>query len=275
MRDDLLIGLLYAAVGALMTALAAQYAGPQFWEVIEWGAVALILGCVASLWLSHSHRTTGRPFLGPALSINLGICLVVAGFVWHFSFDSQHSSAQKATFPEQPSLVTLFMTDFVMKFTGAITNWQTAVKIPEKDFQTEIFLNLCYDYNTNTKFVVAFVPNSPFVREISIYIRDHIDDFFQRDKAEMNFGLRGQGETNINRIGDMQFSGRVFLYYPGAVTIEELADVVKIFREKNDSVQVRGDDYAIGVWTNFRTGLAPPPKQFFQIRGNEIVPVTN
>jgi hypothetical protein len=84
MRDAFLIGALYLALGVVVTALAGLYAGPRFWEALLWGGIALATGCVASLCLSYSHQATGRPFLGPALAINLGLCLVIIGFVWHF-----------------------------------------------------------------------------------------------------------------------------------------------------------------------------------------------
>jgi len=85
MRDAILIGLLYAAVGTLMGVLTYRHAGPLFLDVVEWGSVALIFGCLASLWLSYSHQTTGRPFLLPAVCINLGLCLITVGYILHIS----------------------------------------------------------------------------------------------------------------------------------------------------------------------------------------------
>lgn len=40
---------------------------------------------VATLMLFVSSQTSGRPFVLPASAINLGICLVVIGLVFHFS----------------------------------------------------------------------------------------------------------------------------------------------------------------------------------------------
>jgi hypothetical protein len=100
MREGLLIGLLYAAVGGLVTALAAQYAGPRFWVILEWSMVALILGCIASLVLLHSHQTTGRPFWMPAILINLGLCLITGGFVWHYSTGAISVSRPLANFTD-------------------------------------------------------------------------------------------------------------------------------------------------------------------------------
>jgi hypothetical protein len=87
-RDAFIIGLFYAAMAALMAALAAKYAGPLFWEIVQWGAITLMVGCAASMWLSYSHQSTGKPFLWPALCINLGLCAITAGFLWHYSAGS-------------------------------------------------------------------------------------------------------------------------------------------------------------------------------------------
>jgi hypothetical protein len=86
MRDAILIGALYAALGAIVAALAVKYAAPSaLWDIMLWGGVALAIGCVASLWFSASHQATGRPFLLPSACISLGLCLIAFGFVWHAS----------------------------------------------------------------------------------------------------------------------------------------------------------------------------------------------
>jgi hypothetical protein len=86
MRDAILIGALYAALGAIVAALAVKYAAPSaLWDIMLWGGVALAIGCVASLWFSASHQATGRPFLLPSACITLGLCLIAFGFVWHAS----------------------------------------------------------------------------------------------------------------------------------------------------------------------------------------------
>jgi hypothetical protein len=49
MRDALVIGALYAAVGAIVAALAVKYAEPSsLWDIILWGGVAMAPGNIAS-----------------------------------------------------------------------------------------------------------------------------------------------------------------------------------------------------------------------------------
>ena len=96
MRDALIIGALYAALGAVVAALAVKFAAPSpyplrrtfrttLWDIVLWGGVALALGCIASLWLSLHIKDWA--FLLPAACISLGLCLIAFGYIWHFSKD--------------------------------------------------------------------------------------------------------------------------------------------------------------------------------------------
>lgn len=134
-------------------------------------------------------------------------------------------------------------------------------------------MNLYYDYGAHTKFSAVFVPNSPQLRNIGNYIADNIQGFFDKDAKEKNFGLRSQGETTIDRIADFRFSRRIYLYYPGPLSVEELADVSKIFKDKGFFLQIRGDDWAAGEWQNFKSGAAPLPPALFDIKDGEIIQV--
>ncbi len=96
MREAIIIGtilgLFFFMATAAMTAIAVKYATPSvLWDVIFWGGIAGMIMSVATLALFVSSQMSGRPFVIPSALIDLGICLAVAGFVWHFS-----SSHQKA-----------------------------------------------------------------------------------------------------------------------------------------------------------------------------------
>jgi hypothetical protein len=82
------IGLLFCAVGAVMTALAIKYATPGLlWDVILYGGVALIFVSISTLALYVSSQLTGKDFYMPAILVDLGICFIVGGLVWHYSTD--------------------------------------------------------------------------------------------------------------------------------------------------------------------------------------------
>lgn len=137
MREAVIVGLIigtfFAGVGAVVAALAIKNATPSIlWDIILWSGVAATLCSAATMALvlsaDYSH---GRPLLIPAAVINLGICLIVSGLVWHFSETTSPNRALTArNLPQQPSLVTAFMTDFHMKFTGMMANWDTDLLFP-------------------------------------------------------------------------------------------------------------------------------------------------
>jgi len=80
------IGLFFCAVGAIVAALAIKYAAASIlWDFILGGGIALALASVATLAFYVSSQLTGRPFLMAALLVNIGICFIVGGIVWHYS----------------------------------------------------------------------------------------------------------------------------------------------------------------------------------------------
>jgi hypothetical protein len=88
MRDAIIVGFIigafFAAIGAIVAALAIKNATPSLlWDLVLWGGVAMLLCSVATLALYISSLNSGRLLLWPALLINTGLCLIVGGFVWH------------------------------------------------------------------------------------------------------------------------------------------------------------------------------------------------
>lgn len=90
MRAEILIALVVGAIfffaSAIVTALAIKYAtSSRLWDVVLIAGIAGMIGSVVTLALFVNSQNKGLPILWPALLINLGICLVIAGSVWHFS----------------------------------------------------------------------------------------------------------------------------------------------------------------------------------------------
>src|SRR5215813_11036280 len=116
MRETIIIGLILGAVttaaAAIMTALAIKNATPSLlWDIVLWGSVAVFIGGLATLALYVSSQKYGRPLLGPAIFINLGICLLVFGFVWHFT----PREPQKSEAPDK-STASISQLDVTLKF---------------------------------------------------------------------------------------------------------------------------------------------------------------
>jgi hypothetical protein len=90
MRESIVIGatlgLLFAAVGAIVAALAVKYATPSvLWDVVLGGGIALSLISLATLALYVSSQFYGYPLVVPSLLVDFAICLFVAGVIYHLS----------------------------------------------------------------------------------------------------------------------------------------------------------------------------------------------
>lgn len=82
----IIVGTLTTAVGAIVTALAILYATQSFlWYLILLAAVVTTICSIATLLLFIWAQRSKRPFLWPALLINLAICLIAGGFIWQFN----------------------------------------------------------------------------------------------------------------------------------------------------------------------------------------------
>lgn len=99
MREAIIIGVaigaFFFAGGGILTALAIKYATSSvLWDFVLWTGTSLMIASVATLALYVSSQLTGRAFLIPALLIDLGICSIAGGLVWHFSETHEASTGE-------------------------------------------------------------------------------------------------------------------------------------------------------------------------------------
>lgn len=58
-------------------------------------------------------------------------------------------------------------------------------------------------------------------------------------KIELGGGYKGEMTT----LKELVFSGRVFLYHEGFLSIPQKADLIRVYKAKNYDVQFRGPEY--------------------------------
>jgi len=89
---EIIIAVILAIIGiaatVMLTALEKViHLSPLAWNVLFLvSSFAMVLAVVNFVCLIIFTRLPSRKKVTPALLINIGTCLVVAGFVWHFSF---------------------------------------------------------------------------------------------------------------------------------------------------------------------------------------------
>lgn len=164
-----------------------------------------------------------------------------------------------------PTLSDLFKRDFpnTMKATDDLQ-----LKRQMDDSIVHIKRQVYLDFSAKAQFVGFYVPSSdPFSDEtfkickaLVDAVQPAIEELAKR--VEIRGGYKGEDTT----VKDLTFSGRVFLYHEGFLSIPQKADLINSYKAKNYDVQFRGIDYLqdqlIG-WHHQhdpKPGAAAPPK---------------
>jgi hypothetical protein len=246
MREAIIIGavvgLFFFACGAAVSALAIKYStNSLLWDFVLWGGVAIMLGSITTLGLYISSQLRGRAFMGPALLINLGICLIVFGAVWHFTpTDAKNDQASV------PSLEGLFKSDF-----GLMSmNRQASIKVedPAKSFEAnvDVPIKIFRDFSSNTEFVSAFVPFFVDARMDGMVepVIDHLKSLIKQWLQESKQVRVGMGTpSGIARSDDLVFSGRVFVYTMNLLDAVQIGRLTESYRKDNMFLEFRGAQY--------------------------------
>lgn len=252
--------------------------GAVFWSSFGVTIFLLILAAVIAI---RGERAAEREGAKKRMIPLVGMILFGIGFIgcasWYFwPIDTKNGNA-RAHVAQPPSLLTLFMTDFRSHITGTKTNYTTNIEIEEHGVvrNVPIYSNLFYDFTTRTKFIAIYIEPSPDFPDLSKFLPEAIPGFFEQDEREHGGDFMGQGDSTAERRKELPFSGRVYLYYPAILDIQQLADLTKVFRDKNMVLQIRGPEYALAVWQNIESGgiAAPTPhlKYAIMLQGQFVI----
>ncbi|MDQ2861716.1 MAG: hypothetical protein M3T55_13560, partial [Pseudomonadota bacterium] len=73
----------------------------------------------------------------------------------------------------------------------------------------------------------------------------------------------------------LPFSGKIYIYYCDPLSIEEMANITKLFREQGAENELRGLSYRSVVNDNIKRGLTARPQQFVMSGKNLPVALPN
>jgi hypothetical protein len=114
----------------------------------------------------------------------------------------------------------------------------TKITIYEQEYQ---------DYQGKSKFIGYYIPLSPYSYKIcealSTFYKTTMDDF--DSIAEIRFGR--STESTVTSASELAFTGRVYIYYEGIITLQELAALERLYQSKGVSVVLRGPAYLNSV----------------------------
>jgi len=96
-----------------------------------------------------------------------------------------------------------------------------------------------WDFSARAAFVGFFIPSDPDTCEVCAYISDHV-----KWPLEMAAGVPRGGRTGERTESkDLVFTGRVFLYHESILTLQQRAELDKLYRGKGLEVHFRDHDY--------------------------------
>jgi hypothetical protein len=169
----LAIGATFGLGVALMTLAVPDYlANFQPWVTYSlfWGGLAIMVIMIADAVLLYAWWDREEANLGPALLINLGLCLVAVGFMWHYAppTATKGASGSEMTGPQHGPASGAEVASARLTFDGAFEEVSHSAKIKSVTIR-KIGFGLASE---TFKFQVAFSSNyGPFT--VAMEARDY------------------------------------------------------------------------------------------------------
>ena len=102
---------------------------------------------------------------------------------------------------------------------------------------------LIWDFDGKTEFIAVFIPRTTdaFIaaKGIALGYQNIIDQLNERIRASVS----APGESAKTDSTDLTFSGRVFIYYEGELSLQQMAALEQMFIERKMAVEFRGQSY--------------------------------
>ncbi len=157
---------------------------------------------------------------------------------------TQHQPPKTRSIEKPPTLSDLFKQDFAntLKATDDLTLTREA-----DGALIHIKRQVYMDFDAKTGFVGFYISSTDQFSDETFRICKTLVDAVQPAILDLTVrktqswgGYRDQGNTSK----ELVFSGRVFLYHDGLLSITQKADLIERYKAKNYDVQFRGLDYA-------------------------------
>jgi hypothetical protein len=220
--------------------------------------------------LKHSGEPYERPrikrgwlsrYMLPSIAV-----LLIAAYYFHpdirFRTNTKQRVVNAATkvpastalefYPTPLTLRELFDTDFdVFSVTTDNTLTSGSNAHHSLHFSTRTF----FDFNSNSIFIAVYIPFNSNAYMTSSILAHKVQHLLDLVEQQIQVGAETPGETAATWSQNMRFSGRVFVYYEGILSLKQLADLESQFEQNGESVEFRGQDYLALHWNEQRRVL--------------------
>jgi hypothetical protein len=112
------------------------------------------------------------------------------------------------------------------------------IEVEEKNRTVQLNVQRVLNFESNADFFAVYVPGSSLSFNILVHIAEDWDNFMEwfRDVT-----ITRQEMGDVNRFGgeDLRFSNLIYFYSENIFSIEEMADLRRMFKEKGITVQFK------------------------------------
>jgi hypothetical protein len=220
--------------------LAAISVGGDMFYVVPLLIAATVVSCIAIATeptLSATRKTIGS-VAAPVVFVALGIAI-------YYHAHSGQASPSVATVSTKPKTVLeLFKTDFPNLMKNRVETTATHPDGTTDVIQSQIY----FDIQAKSEFYSFYIPITPraygIMAGLAATYKKPISDL----KKGLTVVARDPADSSATSIGDLTFSGRIYLYFDQEFSVEQLGSLEALYKQQNISVQFRGTPYAMTRW---------------------------
>ena len=105
-----------------------------------------------------------------------------------------------------------------------------------------------YDFPKQAKFISLFVPDCDTTFGDCKFLTEYIHEFLEKVEKDVSTSELSPGDSDPIESKDVRFTGRVYIYHEGNLTVSEKGKLSDFYKERGMSVQLRGTDFAVAKW---------------------------
>ena len=142
------------------------------------------------------------------------------------------------TIPDKITLRWLFTENFP-QYWIPIIDTRIVTGGTESKIESALFL----DYPGRSRFVGFYLPSNVSAYEICKILPDAVDSVIEHFVSTHSFQANGIIDKSETSVTDLASTGRVYVYYAGALNLQQAAEVDALFSKKHLGLILRGDDW--------------------------------
>ncbi len=228
--------------------------------------VAWVVGVVSVVARESVHERSRWVKIRAGSAAGLALAVLLAGVGWYETekspketapFEtaglslmpkgatSTHSAPKNQNGKTPKTLSDLYESDFPnsMRLSKTIT-----ILFKKQNQTFDIIAKEYVDFDANNKYLGFLLPAAivfgwDYTTAVCQYLADNSKSIISDIENGIGIAVSVPGNSNLIRIRDLTFSGRVYVYYEGTLDLQQKAGIDSFYRKRGLMLQLRGMDY--------------------------------